>query len=274
MDKLIFNDKDSIFKQIFSIPEYFVDLYKACSGKTISPQDITPFSLNAEHIRRPLTNDVSCLTKDNQLIIIVEHQSTPNPNMPQRELLYYASLLHNWLTQNDINLSQMGKINVPLPEFYVAYNGKRSYNQATMAFGNEFIHIKVKLLEMKQEKLHDHSKDNALTGYVFLYDQFHAKIAEGLSREEAFVYATDKCLEEGYLKNIVNKEAFRMTGPLLLTREEDLKWQGYYEGQLDGIEQGIEQEKNQTAQRLLHRGMAMQDVADITGLSLEVLREL
>ena len=32
-----------------------------------------------------------------------------------------------------------------------------------------------------------------------------------------------------------------MTGPLLMTREEDLRWQGYFDGKEDGKEQGIEQ---------------------------------
>ena len=77
--------KDSLFGNLFMVPENFTHLYKECSGKIINPDDLIPFDLKSHHLSRPIYNDVSHLTKDNRMFIFSEHTSTPNPNMPARE---------------------------------------------------------------------------------------------------------------------------------------------------------------------------------------------
>jgi len=51
------NNKDEFFRDLFKDKERFVDLYKACSGKEINPDEITPFSLDSSVLTRPLEND-------------------------------------------------------------------------------------------------------------------------------------------------------------------------------------------------------------------------
>ena len=276
------NNRDSLFKQTFSVPENFVDLYHACSGVRISPKDIVPFGLGSEHLRKPLTNDVSFLTADDKLIIIAEHQSTPNPNMPQREFLYYASLLHNWLVANGIELSQMKKIDVPMPEFYVVYNGKRGYNAKNLHFGNDFITINVKLINLNQQvedgDLDMLDKQNMLVGYTYFYQQYDEAKDRGDTSEQAFAYATQQCEVHGYYTKMTERSDFKMTGPLLMTREEDLRWQGYYEGQEDGREEGREEGRGEgiahSAEKLLLKGFVLGEIADMLDVPEEWLSHL
>ena len=137
--------KNSLFCDIFKNPGNFIDLYKECSGKVLNLKDVTRFDLNSKHLSRSLNNDVSYLTNDNRLLIFVEHQSTVNLNMTIRLLLYFVEAVRIWLTIHGFELSARTKVHVPMPEFYVAYNGSLPYNESALTLSNDFLNIKVKL---------------------------------------------------------------------------------------------------------------------------------
>ena len=90
-------------------------------GTKLNEGEIERFDLDSEYINRPIYNDVSYLTGDNRLIILIEHQSAPNPNMPARMMLYYAELVRQWLTAKGKDLNSNAKVDLPQPEYYVAY---------------------------------------------------------------------------------------------------------------------------------------------------------
>ena len=87
--------KDSVFVDLFSedekAKENFLSLYNALHGTNL------PLSSPVENIRLEnvmymnIINDVSCLV-DNKIIVLAEHQSTINENMPLRFLEYIARL--------------------------------------------------------------------------------------------------------------------------------------------------------------------------------------
>ena len=89
--------KDSVFVDLFSedekAKENFLSLYNALHGTNL------PLSCPVENIRLDnimymnIVNDVSCLI-DNKIIVLAEHQSTINENIPsQRLYILVQSLL-------------------------------------------------------------------------------------------------------------------------------------------------------------------------------------
>ena len=81
--------KDSVFVDLFSedekAKENFLSLYNALHGTNL------PLSCPVENIRLDnvmymnIVNDVSCLI-DNKIIVLAEHQSTINENIPSQRL--------------------------------------------------------------------------------------------------------------------------------------------------------------------------------------------
>jgi len=73
---LVKRHKDTLFRGLFIIPENFMYLLKKCSGgqTQLTKDDIVPFDLSTTYTKRQRWNDVSFLTKDDKLIIFVEHQ--------------------------------------------------------------------------------------------------------------------------------------------------------------------------------------------------------
>ncbi|MCL2772803.1 MAG: Rpn family recombination-promoting nuclease/putative transposase [Oscillospiraceae bacterium] len=80
--------KDSVFTRLFGEKDKLAELYNAINGTKYTPDDITITTLeNVIFIGR--VNDIS-FTIGDRLIVLIEHQSTVNPNMPLRCLLYIA----------------------------------------------------------------------------------------------------------------------------------------------------------------------------------------
>lgn len=66
-------------------------------------------------------NDFSFKTGD-QVLVLGEHQSTLNNNMPLRELMYIGRVLEQLIPIKD--RYKKGQVHFPTPEFYTLYNGK------------------------------------------------------------------------------------------------------------------------------------------------------
>lgn len=111
--------KDSLFRSIFKNKKRLSRLYKALSGNEISPKDITINTLKGVFMN-DVKNDISFLV-GNRLVILLEHQSTWNPNMPLRFLWYLSKLYRLYVNKDMIYHAELLKI--PTPEFYVLYNG-------------------------------------------------------------------------------------------------------------------------------------------------------
>ena len=120
--------KDSVFSFLFSDKDALRELYGALEGITLTPD--VPIELNtlSDVLYMGQINDIS-FTVDNRLVIVIEHQSTINPNMPLRLLLYIARIYEKTVERRNLYKSALEKI--PAPEFIVLYNGTKPYPDQT-----------------------------------------------------------------------------------------------------------------------------------------------
>ena len=231
--------KSSLFRALFSQSHNFIDLYEVCSGIRIEADDIRPFDLNSDVIDRYLCNDTSHITSDKRLIVMAEHLSSPKRNVAQRDLLYYTNLVQQWLALEGKSMSSGRKFDIPLPEFYIVYNGKQEFNADYLTFGNSFLRVSAKLVNINFDVLRNRQPNNVLAGYSYFFKQMDAHLAAGASRTEAFKYAIEQCILNGYLRNVVEKEDFIMYQDAVLDylfpSKERLSWN---EGHEEGLEQG------------------------------------
>ena len=118
------NYKDSVFTALFSQPAPLRDLYCAIKNVTLPPD--VPVSINTlENVLfLDFYNDIS-FEIGGKLVVLIEHQSTINPNMALRLLLYIARLLEKRIKGR--TLYSKKPVSIPWPEFYVLYNGAEPY---------------------------------------------------------------------------------------------------------------------------------------------------
>jgi hypothetical protein len=111
-----------VFVSLFRDPLRLRELYNALAGTNYG-QD-TPLSINTlqDVLFMERRNDIS-FTIGDKLVVLIEHQSTVNLNMPLRFLLYIARIYEKLIDNRSIYRESL--VPIPLPEFYVAYNGNK-----------------------------------------------------------------------------------------------------------------------------------------------------
>ena len=69
-------------------------------------------------------NDISFLIKD--VMNLYEHQSSVNPNMPLRGLIYISMLYQGYIEQNNLDIYSSTLLKLPTPKYLVFYNGTKA----------------------------------------------------------------------------------------------------------------------------------------------------
>nr|WP_314994939.1 Rpn family recombination-promoting nuclease/putative transposase [uncultured Treponema sp.] len=289
--------KDSVFVDLFSedekAKENFLSLYNALHNTHL------PLSCPVENIRLDnvmymnIINDVSCLV-DNKIIVLAEHQSTINENMPLRFLQYIARLYEKLQAPADRYLRKLSKI--PTPEFYVFYNGLEDYPESTMLKLSDAFMTKLDTLPLELEvKVYNinKSKGSEVLSRCKTLDEYslfveEVRVQTQRDPENGFTNAVKICIEKGILKEYLQRKSREVINMLLaeydydtdiaVQREESLRigiQQGIKQGLQQGIQQGIQQgfsdgtyqAKREMVKTMLTMGYLLDDICKIAGLS-------
>ena len=113
--------KNDLFVEIFSQAENGLAIYNALLGthyEDVSELEIVTLK---DAIFMHKKNDVAVLLHARMLML--EHQSTINPNMPLRGLQYYGKSMDGYIKRNKFDIYGKKLIKIPTPYYFVLYNG-------------------------------------------------------------------------------------------------------------------------------------------------------
>ena len=262
--------RDTVFRDYFNDEERLLSLCNALLGTDAAALKIN--TLEGTFFDRQ-KNDISCVVENN-FLVLVEHQSTINENMPFRCLSYVAELMNNLIEDKD-KLYHKALIRFPAPRFYVFYDGDaKEPLQREMRLSEAFdgdncalelvvtsLNINYGLNQPLLEKcryLHDYS---TLVGKV------KEELRLGLTRKEAISRAVKFCLDNGIMGNYLVENSMEVFNMLALQWEQDKAIRASYE---DGRDDGIES----VALNLLTMGLTVEKIQEATKLSIERIKEL
>ena len=299
--------KDSLFRAIFKDKRRLRHLYQALSGEDVSGEKIHLNTLRGVFMN-DVKNDISFRIGD-RLIILLEHQSTWNPNMPLRFLWYLARLYMNRVDLRVIYRSSL--VEIPTPEFYVLYNGTADIPdfqelKLSDAFAQpgDMLELKVKCYNINYEEGKDllyscqellaystfvhrvrleKGKGRTLFGAVkaaIRYCESHDLMASFFKRKEREVYDMVSFKWDDNLAREIAVEESREEG-LQEGLEKGLQ-KGLQKGLEKGLQKGLKKGREEgkvsavleMAVKLLKKSYPLSDVADITDLSPEEVREI
>jgi hypothetical protein len=281
--------KNSVFSLLFSDPEVLRRLYAAIEGVEVAPD--APVSINTltDVIFMDQINDLS-FTLDDRLIVLLEHQSTINPNMPLRLLLYIARVYEKIIALKKIYAKKLVKI--PWPEFIVLYNGTEECpDQMTLKLSDAFkeagdllggaggapgLELVIKVYNINPG--HNEGmlkKCGELDGYSVFVDKVR-QYAQTIPDEKlAFKEAINDCIKHNILREFLEMHASEVANMLLTEWNlEDALEVEREEGFEEGLERGREEATKETARNLLALGVSPATVAQATGLDLEAIKGL
>ena len=119
--------KDNVFRTLFSSKENLLSLYNALNGKQYSDPNALEIVTLENAIYMGMKNDLAFILDFN--IFLWEHQSTYNPNIPLRDLIYIANEYQKYVELNGISLYSRRQQKIPAPRFIVFYNGEKQIGE-------------------------------------------------------------------------------------------------------------------------------------------------
>jgi len=116
--------KSTLFSKLFSDKDNLRELYNAIADTDYGKDTPVEFSTLEDVLLKGIKNDIS-FTIDNKFVILLEHQSTINNNMPLRCLMYIARVYEK-ITDGDAIFREV-LLKIPTPEIIVLYNGMKPF---------------------------------------------------------------------------------------------------------------------------------------------------
>ena len=271
--------KSTLFIMLFQDKHNLLELYNAVSGKHYTDPGILEINTLENAIYMTVKNDISFLI-DGRLSLY-EHQSTYNPNLPLRFLIY-ISKPYSRMTRN-ANLYGTKLIRIPPPEFLIFYNGKEELPEQTMLNLSDMYETKDPHagLELSAVMLNISGKHNqklkeactTLKEYAIYTDKVR-KYAEEAELPDAVERAIQECIAEGVLQDFLEKhraEAKEMS--IFEYDQEKHMRQEREEAWADGHSAGLAEARLSMIIQMLKNGMSAEDISRAAGATEEEIKK-
>ena len=238
--------KDSVFVTIFHDKSKLIELYNALFDTNYdesAPIDIVTIK---DVLFRTLKNDVAFVL-GGRFVVLVEHQSSINENMPLRDLMYISTVLKRMI--DTTRLYREKRLMIPRSSFVVLYNGTKefpAYRELRLSDSflgekqkdeEDALQLIVKVYNINTEKNSEIlGRCETLRQYSRFVEIMRSYKEDSELTNDVIVEVLDKCKKEGILTEFLDKYGTEIVEMLFkeLTREEDLEI-----SRLDGYEEGF-----------------------------------
>ena len=249
--------KSDVFSMLMEDKRNALEVYNALNDSAYQDPEELEIIYLERGVSLSIRNDASFIIDMN--ISFYEHQSTYNPNMPLRSMIYYVNALEDWLKKNEKDLFSRNRIKIPTPHFVVFYNGlEKRPEYEEMRLSASFYHqteapeIEVTCRVYNINPNHNQSlmkKCSTLEGYTYFVEKVR-KNQEKMPLEQAIDEAIDCCIQEhvledffrnrkGEVKKVTHLDyTWEKREPLI--RKEEYE-RGIEAGKEQGLERGLEQ---------------------------------
>jgi predicted transposase/invertase (TIGR01784 family) len=256
---------DNICK--FLAESFSADFATWLLGEPITLTELSPSELSLEPIRA----DTLILLQSDELVLHLEFQTEPKPNIPFRMSDYrlrgYRRFPHKRMRQIVIYLKPSDSNLVYQTEFVLEnslhrFEVIRLWEQPTEVFLNFPGLLPFATLSQTDDKTQTLERV--------------AKVIEELSDTQI---RSNVAASTAVLAGLVlNKDLIKRILRSDIMRESVIYQDILHEGQAQGLEQGLEQGSEQKAQeiaiKMINRGIDIQTIADVTGLTIEQVQLL
>ena len=268
--------KSTLFIMLFEDRKNLLELYNAITGKHYADPELLEINTLENAIYMSMKNDVSFLI-DGRLSLY-EHQSTKNPNLPLRFLLYISHLYSRLTVKANFYGERI--VQIPAPEFIIFYNGKDEMPERQLLKLSDMYSVKEDnpKLELEATLLNISGTNNrklkeacrTLRDYAIYTDKIRT-YAETMGLPEAVDRAINECIEEDVLRDFLIEHKAEARAMSIFEYDQERHMQQEREA---GIEKGEQQLLRRLVQKNLARGMSIPEIAEVLDETEERIREI
>ena len=280
--------KSDVFSMLLQDKKRAMEIYNAINGTDYDdPELVEMTTLDDKSFSLTVRNDASFILDAN--LSLYEHQSTYCPNMPLRDLLYFASIIQKRIKAQKRDIYGGRILKIPVPHFVVFYNGKEDapdqYNlRLSDAFEKETKNPEIELVchvyninSGKNTPLL--SKCQTLREYMYFVDMVRKNNEISGNLEDAIEKAINQCMEENVLRDFLaqHREEVMHVMTLDYTFERRLEMQraeAIEDGERIGKEIGKEEKLSEQIRKKIQKGKPLDQIADELEEVPETIRPL
>ena len=203
---------------------------------------------------------------------LYEHQSSYNPNMPVRGLMYFSRLYEKYIAANEIDIYTSTPKKFPFPQYLVFYNGTREEpDRSQLRLSDLYDPMpagqssgRTPCLECTAFMLninYGHNRElmekcRRLEEYAIFIGTVRENLDSDMELDRAVTQAVDECMRKNVLRDILTEQKAEVIHMILETfdqelHEKTLRKEGYDEGEADGYEKGKSEERKNSIRRII-----------------------
>ena len=266
--------KDSVFRDLFEIPKYLLQLYEA-----LHPEDtkVTEADLGNVTIKNVLLdqmyNDLG-FTVGSRLMILVEAQSTWSVNIIIRALMYLANTWQEYIQNNKLNVYKSTKIHLPKPELYVIYTGNRKSRPDLITLQDEFFNGEKTCVNVEVKVLYDGKKGDIINQYVTFTKVYNEQVKLYGRTREAIMETIRICKEQNVLVDYFKERESEVVDIMMTLFDQEYAVERYGdEREAKGKSEGSKERAKEIAIRMSKKGFSIEDIADSVDSSIEMVKK-
>lgn len=236
--------KDRLYKMIFNDKSELLKLYNAINGTHYDDPAMLTITTLDNAIYMTMENDLSFII--DMRLALYEQQSTVNPNLPLRFLMYITDIYSAYT--KDMNIYGSKKVQIPLPSFVIFYNGVKSQPDRKEFLLSELFHpttdqpaLELKAVMLNINKGHNQELMNAchtLRDYSEYVARIRTYSAE-MPLTDAVEKAITECIHENILRDFLLKNRAEAKAMSIYEYDEEktlrmFREEGYEDGERNG----------------------------------------
>lgn len=304
--------KSAVFCKVFSDKKDLLDLYNALNKTDYQNADDLEINTLENVVYVTMKNDVSFII--DYTLNLYEQQSTFNPNMPLRGILYFSQLYNKYVTTHNLNLFSTNLKRIPTPRYVVFYNGmKEEPDKTILKLSDAFFHSSYEgCLECEVTMLnvnYGHNRQlmekcQKLREYAIFVDTARKyTLCNPANPRKAISKAVDECIENNILKDLLVSQKAEVLETMLTTFNRELYERELREEAVAKAREAIAAEIREEAiaearetitaeireeaigigerkqllklvQKKIEKGYTLQEIADLLEEEIEVIKEV
>ena len=281
--------KDSVFTDLFGsdrdAKKNFIELYNALSGNDFKLNEVElERKIIEQTLYKTFNNDVSWEI-NGKLIVLVEHQSTVNENMPLRCLEYVTRIYEGIVPVKARYAEKVYKL--PNPDFYVVYVGKKELpEEQELRLSDAFytkdsskLELVVTVKNCSSSKLLPVVKKCSILKQYCRFIEIVEHNYNKLFPKKSFKKAIEIAMEQGILKDYLDRKSREVINMLcakydykmdIAVKQEEAR----EEGIAIGMQEGAQQKALELAKSFYSNGASVELIAKSLDMPIEQVKKI
>ena len=277
--------KDSLFIDLFSDKMRLIQLYKSLidDQRQINPEDIEILTIQ-NIILRGIYNDLGFRVKD-EIIILMEAQTTYTTNIVLRILFYLSETLKNYIidSSENKNLNELYNTKpriIPKIKLFIVYTGDKIMQDHDLHLKDVMVENDIiSDIDMKVRVLCTGNKKSILGQYILFIRVYTKQKKECKDIETAVKNTIEICMNDEILKEYLDYRKMEVQEMITAFTTQEEAFESFLKdevkrGRKEGREEGREEGKMDTLINFFKNGIGLDVISKGLGMSIDEVKSI